>query len=176
MKVVVASKNPVKLEAVRAGFEQMFGQELIDVLGVAVHSGVAKQPMSDMETRMGAMNRAEEARRLAADADYWVGVEGGVEEDELGLMAFAWVVVRSVHGVGYGKTGTFFLPPQVANLVRQGKELGEADDVVFGRVNSKQENGAIGLLTRDVINRASLYQPAVVMALIPFCNPQLYLG
>jgi non-canonical (house-cleaning) NTP pyrophosphatase len=92
----------------------------------------------------------------------------------MGLADIAWVVVHSSNGVGYGKTGTFFLPKPVAELVRQGRELGEADDIVFGRVNSKQENGAIGILTRDVIDRKQLYQPAVVMALIPFCNPKLY--
>jgi non-canonical (house-cleaning) NTP pyrophosphatase len=50
-------------------------------------------------------------------------------------------------------------------------ELGEADDVVFGRANSKQANGSIGLLTDDTITRTSYYVDAVVMALIPFKKP-----
>jgi non-canonical (house-cleaning) NTP pyrophosphatase len=58
--------------------------------------------------------------------------------------------------------------------VRQGKELGEADDQVFGRHNSKQQEGAIGLLTGRVIDRTALYEEAVVMALIPFKNPTLF--
>jgi non-canonical (house-cleaning) NTP pyrophosphatase len=62
----------------------------------------------------------------------------------------------------------------VADLIRQGKELGEADDIVFGRNNSKQENGAVGLLTGDVINRAQLYEMAVILAFIPFKNLDLY--
>jgi len=53
-------------------------------------------------------------------------------------------------------------------------ELGEADDRVFERSNSKQTNGAIGLLTGNVIDRTTLYAPAVVFALIPFKNPELY--
>ena len=76
--------------------------------------------------------------------------------------------------MGKGRTGAFFLPESVANLVRHGKELGEADDIVFGRSNSKQANGAIGILTGDVVDRTQLYEQAVILALIPFKNPQLY--
>jgi len=59
-------------------------------------------------------------------------------------------------------------------LIRQGKELGEADDIVFGRSNSKQENGAVGLLTDNAIDRAQLYEHAMILALIPFKNEALY--
>ncbi len=91
------------------------------------------------------------------------------------MVAFAWVVVRDAYQMGRGRTGAFYLPPQIVELVRQGKELGEADDITFGRVNSKQEDGAVGLLTGNVIDRARLYEHAVVLALIPFKNPDLYL-
>jgi len=119
---------------------------------------------------------------MLPEADYWVGIEGGVEDenDEMAaekstaMAAFAWVVVRSGDRVGKARTGTFFLPAPVADLVRQGKELGEADDIIFGRSNSKQENGAIGLLTGNVIDRTQLYEHAVVLALVPFKNVGLY--
>ena len=88
--------------------------------------------------------------------------------------AFAWIVVRSQEMIGKGRTGTFFLPPAVVELIRQGKELGEADDIVFGRSNSKQDNGAVGLLTDNVIDRAQLYEHAMILALIPFKNETLY--
>jgi non-canonical (house-cleaning) NTP pyrophosphatase len=73
-----------------------------------------------------------------------------------------------------GRSGEFFLPEKVAALVREGVELGEADDRVFGRSNSKQKNGAVGLLTGDAVDRAGLYVPAVIFALIPFKNPEMY--
>ena len=62
----------------------------------------------------------------------------------------------------------------MADLVRGGLELGEADDLVFRTSNSKRRNGAVGLLTGDVITRAGLYTPAVQLALIPFIRPELY--
>jgi non-canonical (house-cleaning) NTP pyrophosphatase len=52
--------------------------------------------------------------------------------------------------------------------------LGEADDIVFGRSNSKQKEGAIGLLTGNVVDRAGLYEHAVILALVPFKNVALY--
>ena len=174
MKVVVASANPVKLRAVQIGFQRMFpGQEFFveDLAGV---QGNSSQPRGDQETLQCAFDRVERAARLAPQADYWAGVEGGVEEQGLQMSAFAWIVIKSGEKVGKGRTGTFYLPQSIANLVRQGRELGEADDILFGRVNSKQANGAIGILTNNVVDRAQLYEQAVILALIPFKNPDLY--
>ncbi|MBN2550800.1 MAG: inosine/xanthosine triphosphatase [Anaerolineales bacterium] len=173
--VVVASQNPVKLQAVQKGFERMFPTQRFELHGVSAPSGVSDQPASDSETLRGAMNRARAVSQAQPQADYWVGVEGGIEEQDGEMAAFAWIVVLSRQGMGKGRTGTFFLPPRVAGLIRQGMELGEADDIVFGRSNSKQENGAIGLLTGNAVDRAQLYEQAVVLALTPFKNPALYL-
>ena len=72
------------------------------------------------------------------------------------------------------RTASFRLPGRVRELVEQGLELGDADDLVFGKSNSKQQNGAVGLLTDNVETRTSLYEQAVVLALIPFKNSALY--
>jgi inosine/xanthosine triphosphatase len=173
-RILVASENPVKLEAVRRGYERMFPKEPYELKGISVPSGVPHQPRSDAETLQGALLRTENAARCEPHADYWVGIEGGVDEGMGGMCAFAWVVVRSQSTSGRSRTGTFFLPPAVVEYVRHGKELGEADDLVFGRSNSKRANGAIGLLTGDVVDRASLYEQAVILALVPFKNHQLY--
>jgi inosine/xanthosine triphosphatase len=173
-RVIVASHNPVKLAAVRGGFERMFPERNFVFEAIHASSGVADQPLSTAETLLGARNRAEGARRAMADADFWVGVEGGIEDSPEGMCAFAWVVVLSRERRGKGRTATFFLPDRIAELVRGGKELGEADDIVFGHTNSKQKNGAIGLLTHDVIDRTGLYEAGVVVALIPFQNPDLF--
>lgn len=175
MQVIhVASTNPVKVNATAAAFKAAFPQQEFIVTGFNLDHGVSHQPMSDEETRRGAERRASLCRETYANADYWVGIEGGVQQDEDGLMAFAWVVVLSASGVGKGRTGAFHLPPEITRLVLAGKELGEADDIVFQRQNSKQENGAVGLLTNNLIDRRKYYEHAVLLALIPFMNPELY--
>ena len=172
--LVVASKNPVKIEAVRAGYNQMFPERAFEIKALDVPSGVTLQPSSDYETRQGALNRALNVRAALPAANAWIGIEGGVEEQAGALAAFAWVVVLSAGRISQARTGTFYLPPAVAELVRQGVELGEADDIIFGRSNSKQANGAVGLLTGDAVDRCAYYQQAVVLALIPLKNPTLY--
>lgn len=174
--IVVASINPVKIQAALAGFQSLFPAETFTARGVSVPSGVSNQPMTDAETLHGALNRAANAQTAEPNADFWVGIEGGCEVLEGELACFAWVVVRSQQMVGKGRTGLFFLPEAVARLVRQGVELGTADDMVFNRSNSKQQNGAIGLLTGDVIDRLAYYEHAMVMALVPFRNKELYLN
>lgn len=169
--VIVASTNPVKIEAVRLGFSRIFPDQQYVFQGVSVPSGVSLQPMSRTETLSGALNRANAAAERHPDAAYHVGIEGGVEEIDGRLEVFAWVIVRSAAIIGRAQTGIFILPDEVAQLIHQGMELGEADDVVFGRANSKQANGSIGLLTDDTITRTSYYVDAVVMALIPFKKP-----
>jgi len=168
--IIVASTNPVKIAAARAGFAAMFPGEAFDARGLSVPSGVSDQPMSDEETLAGAFNRARAVRVQQPDADFWAGIEGGCEEKHGDLWAFAWVVVLAGDRAGKSRTAAFTLPHEIAALVRQGVELGEADDRVFGRSNSKQDNGAVGILTADVIDRARYYEHAVALALVPFKN------
>jgi len=173
-RVVVASKNPVKVQTSLEAFQMFFPDEEFEVEGLSVSSNVSKQPLSDEETLRGAINRVDAVFHHVQNADFWVGIEGGVEEKGGEMEAFAWVVVRSRTTVGKGKTATFLLPKPVIKLIREGKELGEADDIIFHTTNSKQGTGAVGLLTGNVINRTELYRSAAILALIPFKNTDLY--
>lgn len=172
--VIVGSKNPVKISCTEAAFHQAFeGSFLVE--GLNISSGVSEQPYGDEETYEGAFNRANNAKLVFPEADYWVGIEGGVDLVEGEMHAFAWVVVIDKEGkVGKAKTSTFFLPKAIVELVESGMELGEADDKVFQRINSKQENGAVGILTNGAVDRKEYYQQAVVLALIPFLQRDLY--
>jgi inosine/xanthosine triphosphatase len=172
--IVIASKNPVKVASTLNGFCKMFPNEEFKTLSVQVPSNVSDQPLTSDETLAGACNRAANAKDLIEDADFWVGIEGGVEEYGQEMSVFAWIVIQSKDQMGKGRTGTFYLPPQIADLVRSGIELGDADDIVFNRSNSKQANGAIGILSGDLVDRTQLYEMAVIFALLPFRNQELY--
>lgn len=175
MKIVyLASKNPVKTAAVEEGFTRMFPGESFSVRSVSTTVSLPSQPKTDEETLDCAGRRAQNARDLAPDGHFWVGIEGGINELNQDMGTFAWVVILDSTRMGKGRSGEFFLPGSVTELVRQGLELGDADDRVFAQQNSKQKNGAVGLLTGDTITRAELYTPAVIFALIPFRNPDLY--
>ncbi len=172
-KVIISSKNPVKIQAVKNGFEKMFPNQQFEFVGVSVPSNVSNQPSSNSETFFGAKNRADNAANQV-NADFYVGIEGGIEHINNEAQAFAWIVINSAGKYGKSRTGTFFLPREIVKLLKEGKELGEADDIVFKRSNSKQENGAVGILTGDVIDRTKYYTEAVILSLIPFKNIGLY--
>lgn len=173
-KVIVASQNPVKIDASRGGFEQAFASETYEFEGISVSSEVSNQPMTTQETYQGAYNRALNAQKQLPDAHFWIGIEGGIDVLQDTMEVFAWVVVLSNNQQGVAKTASFMLPPKVSKLVREGYELGEADDMVFQQKDSKKQGGSVGILTNGLINRKDYYVQAVVLALIPFMQDELY--
>jgi len=177
IRIVVGSQNPVKLEAVSVAFASFFSELSFEVQPISVPSGVSTQPLSDAETLMGATNRAKAARELEPNADFWLGIEGGLnpspgEMDS--FLSFSWVVAMDGKRVGRGRSASYELPRSISELIRQGMELGDADDLVFDVSGSKRASGGVGLLTGDRVTRSQFYAEAVKLALIPFVNPELF--
>ena len=171
MHIIVASRNPVKVDATRRAFNEIFPDESLEVGSVDVASGVSDQPVSDQETRRGARTRAINASQAEPAADFWVGMEGGIEVIDDQLMAFAWMAVLGHSGnIGEARSVTLPLPPAVKELVDSGLELGDANDKVFATSNSKQGGGAYGLLTNGLYTRESVYRQTLIIALTPFVN------
>ncbi|SEG24935.1 inosine/xanthosine triphosphatase [Algoriphagus boritolerans] len=172
--VLVGSKNPVKISCTEDAFTRAFNKSFL-VEGINAASGVSAQPMGDQETLLGAKNRARNSREVFPEANYWVGIEGGLDEDEAGMFAFAWIYILDSEGrSSQSKTGTFYIPAAVAKLVKEGMELGAADDTIFNQENSKQQGGSVGLLTHGIVDRNEYYRQAIILALIPFLNNNLF--
>ena len=108
---------------------------------------------------------------MAPEADFWVGLEGGLDFFDGKLMAFAWMAVSDSNGRNSAtRSVTLPLPPRVQDLVCDGMELGEANDQVFSTLNSKQGGGAFGLLTDGLMTREGIYTQTLILALIPFTH------
>ena len=170
-KVLIASRNPVKINATKKAFKEVFSDRF-EFKGVSVDSLVSDQPMSNDETLKGATNRLQNIKHL--EADYLVSIEGGVDLLDNNYEAFAWIVISDKNKIGKAKTASFALPLRSSKLIKEGYELGDADDMVFKRSNSKQQNGAVGILTNNLIDRTEYYVHAIILALIPFTNSKLY--
>ncbi|MGQ9850415.1 MAG: inosine/xanthosine triphosphatase [Aggregatilineaceae bacterium] len=172
MRIAIGSTNPVKCQAVQAVLGPLF--PAAEFITLEVPSGVSAQPWGDVETRTGAYNRAR-AALIQGGAELGVGLEGGVQESEFGLLTAAWCVIVDTTGrVGVGGNSCVLLPPTVAADVRAGFELGEAMDRLVNRVNTKHQNGAIGILTDDLETRQSAYETIIRLALAPFLHPEWY--
>jgi len=167
--IAVASANPAKINAVRQCFSDTFPDKTIQVTGFAVPSGVAAQPMCSDETLLGAKNRIE-ALKQQQHADVYVSIEAGLD----GAFTFAWMLIEHQGQQGMARSASLMLPPAALDLIRQGMELGDVMDQLFGTDNIKQAGGAIGLLTQNRLSRSSVYQQALLLALIPILNPQWF--
>jgi len=160
--VAVGSLNPVKVGATRVVLQRLAPHMRID--GVAVPSGVPDQPWGDDETIAGARTRAA-AARAALDADWGVGIEGGV---------IALPDVNRAGRAGVGGSLSLELPPRVAELVRSGMELGHAMDSISGQQNVKQGLGAVGILTAGSVTRQGAYESLVAYAMAPLLERGRY--
>ena len=174
MLIAVGSRNPVKVAATRAAFAAVWPGQEWTVAGHEVASGVSEQPMSNGETIHGARNRALRARE-AGDAAYGVGIESGLERIEGIWYSTGWVVIVDAAGrEGISSSMLRPVPLPSMELVRQGMELGVANDHVFGTTNSKQATGLIGLLTNGILTREGVFCDTVIAALARFLHPHLF--
>lgn len=165
----VGSSNPVKIAAVTAGARRIWPQVLVQ--GLAVDSGVAPQPLNDDEAIQGAENRARIAL-MRIPADFGVGIEGNTTDTPFGMFTTAWVVVVDTLGrLGLGSSGRLLLPSAIAQAIRQGGELGPLMDQFTGQSNTKQNQGAVGILTNGLIDRQQALETAVIFAFCRFVNP-----
>lgn len=165
-RVVVGSTNPVKIGAARAVLRRV--APVVEVAGHAVPSGVPDQPWGDDETIRGALARARGACAMAG-AELGIGIEGGVVAAPDGsVRTCAWAAVVARDGrEGVGGSLAMQLPERVAQLVRNGMELGHAMDRVTGVHDVKRGAGAVGILTAGLVSRQDAYEVLVAYALAP---------
>jgi inosine/xanthosine triphosphatase len=173
-RVVVGSRNPVKIAAVRAVIERL--TTAFDVDGVSVSSGVPDQPWGDEQTIAGARARARSALTVDATAVLAVGLEGGVVDvDGVAVRSCAWCVVVDRAGrEGVGGSLAMPLPPAAASALRRGEELGPLMDRLADRSGTKHGPGAVGLLTNGLIDRQGAYETLVTYALVPWIGERFW--
>ncbi|HYK72522.1 MAG TPA: DUF84 family protein [Pseudoneobacillus sp.] len=152
MKIIIGSKNPAKVEAVKGAFSKGYEFNSLDV-----PSGVSEQPFSDEETMKGAINRAEHALKLGG-GDIGIGLEGGVQESSFGLFLCNWgALVVKGHPPLLAGGAKILLPDEIANLLRNGEELGPVMDDYAKKENIRKKEGAIGVFTNGKIDRSTMF-------------------
>lgn len=171
-RVIVGSKNPVKIAAVRAVVTAKWPHAVIE--GLSVASGVPDQPWGDDETIRGAETRAKAALQ-AGHGDLGIGLEGGVIDEGSSVRTCAWCAAVDRDGrTGVGGSLSMPLPPRVGALVRGGMELGHAMDTVTGEHNVKHNAGAVGILTAGLVDRQRAYEWLVAYALAPWLGVEYW--
>ncbi|GKX56196.1 non-canonical purine NTP phosphatase [Leminorella grimontii] len=164
--VIAATTNPAKINAIGLAFTELFGPDSYRLESVEVDSGVPNQPIGDKETRTGARHRVMSARQVRPEADFWIGIEAGIDDD----MTFAWIVIENKLCRGEARSASLKLPPIVLKSLQEGKELGDEMSRLSGIENIGQQGGAIGLFTGGKLSRTSVYHQALLLAFVPFHN------
>ncbi len=162
IRVAVGSTNRVKVEAVREVMESIYGS--VRVYAVNAKSGVPDQPF-ESETHRGAVNRAKEA---LGDRDLSVGIEAGVFELYGELMDIQHCAIIDQKGrITVGMGSGFAYPKDIADLVRGGLTVGQAVDKVYEKNAVGHSEGAIGLLSKGIMDRKELTKQSILAAMIP---------
>lgn len=173
MKVIVGSKNPVKIKATKNILKKIYGE--VDVTGIDVDSVVPDQPFGKEQTIQGAINRAKNA--YSTDFDLSIGIESGLMEipkSITGYIDLQWCAIFDGEKITLGVSAGFEYPPLVIEEVLKGKEVGHVMDKVTGVDNLGQKTGAVSYLSKGMLDRTENTEQCVLTAMIPRMNEKIY--
>lgn len=156
MEFIIGSLNQAKVEATKQVVREYFPHA--KVRGIFSSSGVSEQPIGDIETMTGAINRAKEARKEGAHV-IGIGLEGGVRKIGDTLYVCNWGALEIAEGHTITAGGAQIpLPPAVSREIEKGRELGPIIDEYFNESQLRQKEGAIGMFTAGTITRVALFK------------------
>lgn len=155
MDIIVGSKNPTKIRAVESVFPNH------TIISLDVPTGVSSQPFSDGETKQGAINRAKECANSSSNA-LGIGLEGGVMyvEDELYLCNWGALVTPNEQ-IFTAAGARIWLPTEIETQLKAGFELGELMDHYAEKQAVRNNEGAVGIFTNDLISRQEMFSHVV---------------
>lgn len=176
MKVILASKSPIKELAARVACRAVFPGESIDIVSLQVPSGVSKQP-EGIEVWNGAVERLWNAQRRHPEADLWISMEGGIFRGRLRVYSKGWILASDQEDrnfVGSAETAGFEIPRRVVEMLDAGYELSEAFERYFKVSGLKETKGGVSILTDGHIDRTMLLAPAAIIALSQLRRKEWY--
>lgn len=156
MKIGVGTLNPAKLDAVKRYAAE--AGLTAEVAGYTVPTGVSAMPMSDHETRLGAMNRARAILEADPGADFGIGLEGGVSmlDEQMFLVNWGAAADRSGRVITAGGA-RIVLPKVLSEGILGGRELGDVVDDYVHQKDVHQHGGTIGILTDGRVTRSDMF-------------------
>ena len=175
MKVLIATKNPGKIEGAKQAFERFF--ENVEIEGIPVNSDVGDQPINE-EILQGAKNRVRNLKIYAENnnikADFFVSSEAGITDLLGDWIDINCVVVESKEGLqSVGTSQGFPIPDKYIDEIKK-TELGKVMDKIFSGKDLGKGKGGISFLTKNEVSRIDLTKNAFIMALTKHINGDLW--
>ncbi len=157
MQIGIGSLNQTKIKAVQTVFNGY------DVCAKDVSSDVAAQPIGDMETKQGAINRALHVHRMMGKG-LAVGLEGGIMKVDETLFLCNWGAIVTPEASVYTAAGARIeLPASFQTPLAAGNELSEVMDAYTQKTDIRSHEGAIGIFTNHYIKRAEMFIHVVTL-------------
>ena len=175
MKVIVATKNPGKIEGVRKALEYYY--EDIDVIGIPSSSDVSNQPVNE-EIMLGAKNRVANLKKYCCenniDADLYISVEEGITNSLGEWLVLSVAIIEDDKGfISWGTSSGFPVPNKHVNNIIE-RELGPVMNEIFSAEDLRSGNGGISLLTDGAVTRIEMVESSVIMALIQYRKDNIW--
>lgn len=187
MIVAIGSKRAPKIKAVEIAFREIASRnaafQITQILSRDVESDTLETPVSIEHLTEGAFNRVRNLQALLnrdnVFADIFIGMEGGLHQvhHASGTHTFlqSWVFASDGTTGHFGSSGNLPLPDSITGQIySEGESLGTVIDTFSGRVGVRNREGSFGILTDNHITRAQSFQTALLAALAPFYNQNLY--
>ncbi|PEJ57526.1 inosine/xanthosine triphosphatase [Bacillus sp. AFS002410] len=151
MKITIGSLNPTKVGAVQNVFKDF------SVSGINVPSNVSNQPLTDLETMNGAVNRAHNAR-LAGGSEIGIGLEGGVIIENGKLFLCNWGALVYENDVVLASGAKILLPSEFISDLQNGTELAVLMERYTNEKDIRSKEGAVGIFTNGRITRTQIFE------------------
>jgi inosine/xanthosine triphosphatase len=176
MLVAVGTSNPVKVKAVANVLSSFFE---VTTTMKNVSSGVPPQPIGLEITLKGAIMRATAALEAEKAADLGVGIEAGlvaIPSTISGYMDQQFAAIVDCTGrITIGAGPSFEYPKVVVDRIfKEGIEANTAMVDLSGVDAIGHKQGAIGHFSKGRMDRTRLTELAVLMAMIPRLNEEIY--
>ena len=174
-KIAIGTLNKAKIEAAKRVFDSVWpGCEFVSQ---EINSEVSGQPSSAPEAILGATNRAQNVFSYFPEADYFIGLEGYVENigHDMFLGGCAVIISRD-HKIGKGFSALAQIPDLMAEKINAGQELGPLARELFSDEDNliRQTIGTNGVLTKKLYTRVDEFEDAIRCALARFVSPEHY--
>lgn len=176
MKILMATKNPGKIQGAKEAFEKYFND--VEIEGISVESNVSNQPFNE-EIFEGAKNRVKNLKEYAKEnniqADFYIASEAGIQN----LLSEEWidinaVVIEDKNGFqSVGMSQGFQIPNKYIKDIKE-TELGQVMDKIFSKNELNKGKGGISFLTHGDTTRVDLTRNAFIMALTPHINGETW--
>ncbi len=149
--IAVGSTNPVKVQAVK----QALAGENVRILPYAASSEVSAQPLSDEETRTGAIQRAQNCLDNC-EADLAIGLEAGVSFHGDNVYLSHWGALVHERQKFTSNGPQILLPRSFQKELLAGRILEELMHEKTGIESLGKKAGAIAVFTGNRVNREQM--------------------